>query len=63
MLPHRAVILMLFMVRAMRPEHGSLDEAADLAMLLFTWAALYVGACSEPPPLRRRAGDLVGAKA
>jgi hypothetical protein len=32
-------------------------------MLLFTWAALYLGACSEPPPLRRSASELVGAEA
>ncbi len=63
MLPHRAVILLLLAARVVHPAHGSLDEAADLAMLLFTWAALYLGACSEPPPLRRSAGDLVGAKA
>ncbi len=63
MLPHRAVILLLLAARAMHPAPGSLHEATDLAMLLFTWAALYLGACSEPPPVPRNASNLVGAEA
>jgi len=63
MQPHRAVILLLLAARVLHPANGSLHEVADLAMLLFTWAALYLGACSEPPPVRRSASGLVGAEA
>ena len=52
MLPHRGVLLALLVARL--PALGGFAAAADLAMLLLTVCALYLGACASRPPVRRR---------
>lgn len=54
MRPHRAVVLLLLAVRLAEPSGTALGDLADLAMLACSTAALYLGACATPPPLRRR---------
>ena len=63
MLPHRAIILVLIAARAVRPADTAIAEVGDLGMLACTWAALYFGACGEPPPQRRASPTLSGARA
>jgi hypothetical protein len=53
MRPHRGVILLLLAGRMAQWNHAGVAEAADLMMLLFACAGLYLGACGERPPLRR----------
>jgi hypothetical protein len=53
MQPHRAVALLLLLVRLAQLRMPHLADAADLVMLLFSVSALYLGACAEPPPVRR----------
>jgi hypothetical protein len=63
MLPHRACILLLLAVRLLDLDGAGLPEFADLAMLVCVTTALYLGACAEPPPVRRVAGVWAGAEA
>ena len=53
MQPHRAVVLMMLIARLVQLQAPGLGEAADLAMLVFAASALYLGACTERPPIRR----------
>jgi hypothetical protein len=53
MRPHRAIVLLMLAARLMQLPAPDLAGAADIAMLLFAAAALYLGACSEGPPVRR----------
>lgn len=57
MLPHRGVVLVLFFTRLLAVD--SFANAADFAALAFALCALYLGACTSPPPttLSREAGD------
>jgi hypothetical protein len=52
MLPHRAVLLLMLASRL--TQFHDLSDLADLLMLICATAALYLGACAERPPLRRR---------
>jgi hypothetical protein len=54
MRPHRAVVLLMLAARLLQLQAPGLGEAADLAMLMFAASALYLGACNERPPVRRR---------
>jgi len=63
MAPHRAVILVLLVARLAHPAEVPLLNAADLLMLTLTWAALYIGACSEPPAWHRSVPAALTAKA
>ncbi|HYZ22713.1 MAG TPA: hypothetical protein VE690_11205 [Rhodopila sp.] len=64
MRPHRGVALLLLLVRLAElwmPHPGAgvggegvWADAADVVTLLFSAGALYLGACAEPPPVRRR---------
>lgn len=53
MLPHRAIVLLLLVTRLIPPVGPAVHDVADTAMLLFAAAALYLSACSDPPPVRR----------
>jgi len=53
MRPHRAIVLLMLAARIAQLHTSGLAELADLAMLICAAAALYLGACVEPPPLRR----------
>jgi hypothetical protein len=55
MQPHRAIVLAMMVARVLQYNATSLGDAADLGMLLFAASALYLGACAEPPPVRRGA--------
>ncbi len=63
MRPHRGIILLMLVARLVELQVADLTDWADLAMLVFAAAALYLGACAERPPVRRSAGALVGASA
>jgi hypothetical protein len=54
MQPHRAVVLLMLVARLAQLQPISLTDTADLVMLTCAAAALYLGACAEPPPLRYR---------
>jgi hypothetical protein len=54
MQPHRAIILLMLATRLTQLPAFDLTDAADLAMLLCASSALYLGACVERPPVRRR---------
>lgn len=51
MLPHRAVVLLMLASRLVQWQVPGLADGADLAMLLCAVAALYLGACTESPPI------------
>jgi hypothetical protein len=51
---HRGVVLLMLLARLAQLRSPGLADAADVAMLLCAAAALYLGACAEPPPVRRR---------
>jgi hypothetical protein len=53
MQPHRAIVLAMMIARVVQWNAASVADAADLGMLLFAASALYLGACAEPPPVRR----------
>jgi hypothetical protein len=53
MRPHRGIVLLMLVARLGRFEAANLADAADVAMLLFVTSALYLGACSERPPVHR----------
>jgi hypothetical protein len=57
MLPHRGVVLVLLFARLLAVDNFA--NAADFAALLFALCALYLGACTSPPPatLSREAGQ------
>ena len=58
---HRGVALLMLMAGLLRLQAPELDNAGDVAMLAFAIAALYLGACAQPPPLRRNWAVLVPA--
>jgi hypothetical protein len=60
MQPHRAVALLLLLVRVAQVRMPQLADVADVVMLLFSVGALYLGACAEPPPVPR-GGKLLAA--
>ena len=52
MRPYRAIVLLMLLAHVVQrapPEHA---DPAGIAMLAFAAAALYLGACSEPPRIR-----------
>ena len=53
MRPHRAIVLLMLTADLIGPQAPGLANAADIAMLVFAASALYLGACSERPPVRR----------
>lgn len=54
MRPHRGITLVMLAARCIQAPTGQTADLADVAMLLATLTALYLGACAEPPALRRR---------
>lgn len=52
MLPHRAIVLLMLASRLVQWQAPGLTDGADLAMLLCAIAALYLGACTERPPIQ-----------
>jgi hypothetical protein len=56
---HRAVVLLMLVSRMVQLHGLGLPGAAELVMLLGATAALYLGACTEPPPVRRAWPSLV----
>jgi hypothetical protein len=68
MRPHRAVVLLMLAARAVQLSAvpsglADLGDVADVAMLLFGAAALYLGACTERPPLKRVCSAMAGSGA
>jgi hypothetical protein len=61
MQPHRAIVLLMLASRVTQLPNFDLTDAADLAMLLCTASALYLGACVERPPVRRQQNSLMPA--
>lgn len=61
MQPHRAVLLVMLVARFVLFRAPGLANAAELVMLVFAAFALYLGACAERPPARRRWAALVSA--
>jgi hypothetical protein len=61
MQPHRGIALMLFAARMVDLGDFGFSEFADVAMLLCAVSALYLGACAERPPVRRRSEDVAPA--
>jgi hypothetical protein len=61
MQPHRAIVLLMLATRLTQLPTFGLTDAADLAMLLCASSALYLGACVERPPVRRRQDALIPA--
>jgi len=53
MRPHRAVVLLMLVARMTQPNAAGMTDFADMAMLGFAAAGLYLGACTARPPLRR----------
>jgi hypothetical protein len=51
---HRGIVLLMLLARLVQLRSPGLADAAEIAMLLCAASALYLGACAEPPPLRRR---------
>jgi hypothetical protein len=54
MRPHRAIVLLMLVARLMQLQTFIAADLADLAMLLFAASALYLGACAQRPPVKRR---------
>jgi hypothetical protein len=50
---HRGIALLMLMAGLLRLQTPGLDNASDVAMLVFAITALYLGACVQPPPLIR----------
>lgn len=63
MRPHRAVVLLMLGARLMQLRALNFADAGDIAMLMFATSALYLGACTEPPPVRRIWPSLLAARA
>jgi hypothetical protein len=61
MQPHRAIVLVMLAARLTQLQSPGLGDAADIAMLVFAASALYLGACTERPPVRRTSADLLPA--
>ena len=53
MRPHRGILLLLFVAQLAHIEPVGISQAADGVMLVTALLALYLGACAEPPPVRR----------
>lgn len=53
MQPHRAIVVLMLVARLVQLQTFALADVADLAMLMFAGSALYLGACTERPPVRR----------
>jgi hypothetical protein len=53
MRPHRAIMLLMLASQLARLQAPGVAEAADIAMLAFATAALYLGACAERPQIQR----------
>ncbi|MFO1028835.1 MAG: hypothetical protein U1E70_26980 [Acetobacteraceae bacterium] len=62
MLPHRAIVLLLLATRLIQPSGPLVRDLADVAMLLFAAAALYLSACADPPPVRPARRGLLPAE-
>jgi hypothetical protein len=58
MRPHRAIILLMLAARLAELTATDFGSFADLAMLVCAASALYLGACAERPPVRRRSPAL-----
>jgi hypothetical protein len=52
MQPHRAIVLLMLASHLVQWRLPGLADGADLAMLLSAVAALYLGACTERPPIQ-----------
>ena len=63
MRPHRAFVLLMLTADLVQPQAPGLANAADIAMLVFAASALYLGACTERPPMRRGWPALAGVSA
>ena len=63
MRPHRAVVLLMLLTRLAQLHAPGLADAADTAMLLCATSALYLGACTERPPIRRGIPAFAAARA
>ena len=61
MLPHRAIVLLMLATRVVQLQAPGLADLADMGMLMFAASALYLGACTERPPVRRGWGMLSAA--
>ena len=61
MRPHRAVALLLLLVRLTQLHIPHLSDVAEIVMLLFSTSALYLGACAERPPVHRPGRVLASA--
>jgi hypothetical protein len=53
MRPHRAIVLLMLVLRLAQWHPSGLAGTVDAAMLMFATIALYLGACTERPPIRR----------
>lgn len=53
MQPYRAIVLLMLVAGLAQPGTPDAARAADVVMLASAAAALYLGACSEPPPIGR----------
>jgi hypothetical protein len=53
MQPHRAIVLLMLVAQTVQLQDPRLVDAADIAMLVFAASALYLGACTQRPPIRR----------
>jgi hypothetical protein len=51
MRPHRAILLVLLLVRMAQTRGPGIAGFADIAMMIAAIAALYLGACAERPPV------------
>jgi hypothetical protein len=65
MQPYRAIVLIMLAARMFQgvgPRLADVGDVADLAMLLFAAMALYLGACTERPPVRRARVTMASAR-
>jgi hypothetical protein len=61
MQPHRAMVLLMLAASVLQLPTPGVAEAADIVMLTFATLSLYLGACTDQPPLHRRRTCLVAA--
>jgi hypothetical protein len=61
MQPHRAVVLLMLAARLVQLKAAGMSDTADAVMLLFATTALYLGACTQRPPVRRAGQALATA--
>jgi hypothetical protein len=54
MRPHRGILLLLFVAQMTHIEPVGISQAASGVMLVAALLGLYLGACAERPPVRRR---------